>query len=69
MLAVIAVPGATVDPGKIVEHCAKLLPKFAVPRFVEALADFPRTPTDKVRKVELRERGIAATTWDSTLQS
>ena len=68
MLAVIALPNATVDPCEIAEHCAKLLPKFAIPRFVEAFAEFPRTPTDKVRKFELRLRGVGATTWDSNAQ-
>ena len=46
----------------------ELLPRFATPRFVEAFAEFPRTPTDKVRKVELRQRGVRATTWDSNAE-
>ena len=65
MLAVIARPNATVLPAEIAEHCSKLLPRFATPRFVEAMDEFPRTPTNKVRKYELRQRGVGATTWDS----
>ena len=68
MLAVIDLPNSIVVPAEIAEHCSKLLAKFAIPRFVEALAEFPRTPTDKVRKVELRQRGVRATTWDSNVQ-
>lgn len=68
MPAVIALPNSTVVPAEIAEHCSKLLPKFAVPWFVEALAEFPHTPTDKVRKVGLRQRGVRATTWDSNAQ-
>ena len=66
MLAVIARPNATVVPSEIAEHCSRLLPQFAIPRFVEAMDEFPRTPTNKVRKDELRQRGVGATTWDST---
>ena len=68
MLAVVARPNSTVVPCEIAEHCAKLLPKFAILRFVEAFAEFPRTPTDKVRKCELRQRGVGATTWDSNAE-
>ena len=32
--------------------------------FIVAGADLPRTPTQKVRKVVLREEGITAATWD-----
>ena len=35
-----------------------------VPRFIEFRADLPRTPTQKVRKVVLREDGITPATWD-----
>ena len=66
MLAVVARPYATVVPSKTAEHCSKLLPQFAIPRFVEAMDEFPRTPTNKVRKYELRQRGVGATTWDSS---
>ena len=66
MLAVVARPYATVVPSEIAEHCSKLLPQFAIPRFVGAMDEFPRTPTNKVRKYELRQRGVGATTWDSS---
>ena len=68
MLAVVARPNATVVPSEIAEHCSKLLPKFAIPRFVEAMDEFPRTLTNKVRKYELRQRGVGATTWDSNAE-
>ena len=40
------------------------LPYFAVPRYYEVLEELPVTPNNKVRKVDLRERGITATAWD-----
>jgi crotonobetaine/carnitine-CoA ligase len=40
------------------------LPYFAVPRYYDALEELPVTPNNKIRKVELRERGITSTAWD-----
>ena len=44
-------------------HCAARMPAFAVPRFIEFMTELPRTPTQKVRKQELRERGVTPETW------
>jgi crotonobetaine/carnitine-CoA ligase len=35
-----------------------------IPRYFESLAELPRTPTEKVRKKELRERGVGPNSWD-----
>ena len=35
-----------------------------MPRFVDFVADLPRTENGKIRKYELRERGVTASTWD-----
>ena len=35
-----------------------------IPRYFDTLAELPRTPTEKVRKKELRERGVGPGTWD-----
>jgi crotonobetaine/carnitine-CoA ligase len=35
-----------------------------VPRYVDLVAALPRTPTEKVEKAVLRERGVTTTTWD-----
>jgi crotonobetaine/carnitine-CoA ligase len=40
------------------------LPYFMVPRYVEFLAELPKTPTAKIRKQQLREQGVTATTYD-----
>jgi crotonobetaine/carnitine-CoA ligase len=45
------------------------MPAFMIPRYFDTLAELPRTPTEKVRKKELRERGVAASTWDRTRQA
>ena len=63
-LAVVLRPGMKVTPEELVEFCEENLPKFMVPRYVEFLAALPRTPTDKVAKYKLRERGLTDETWD-----
>jgi crotonobetaine/carnitine-CoA ligase len=44
--------------------CAERLPYFAVPRYIEIMDDLPRTETAKIRKSELRSRGISDATID-----
>ena len=44
--------------------CATRLPYFAIPRFIDVVADLPRTENGKVQKYKLRERGVTASAWD-----
>lgn len=64
MAYVVPVSGQAVDPVDLVRFCEPLLAYFAIPRFVEVVAELPLTENGKVRKVVLRERGVAETTWD-----
>ena len=43
---------------------AETMPYFMVPRYIRTLDKLPRTPTQKVRKVELRQQGVTQDTWD-----
>ncbi|WP_137389904.1 AMP-binding protein [Rhodoligotrophos defluvii] len=58
-------PGAVAAPEDIARHCAARMPDFARPRFIEIMDALPKTPTQKVRKQELRERGVTPATWVS----
>lgn len=40
------------------------MPYFMVPRYIRFVDQLPRTPTQKVRKIELREEGVTTDTWD-----
>ncbi len=64
MVGVILRDGTEVDWAELRDHCLHRLPYFATPRYFEAFSSFPRTPTERVKKAELRERGIAGTTVD-----
>ena len=64
MAFVVTQSGHQVDFAEIAEWSETRMPTFMVPRYFEALAELPRTPTEKVRKKELRERGVGPATWD-----
>ncbi|MDO5642517.1 MAG: ATP-dependent acyl-CoA ligase [Paracoccus sp. (in: a-proteobacteria)] len=64
MCAIVLHDGATADPAAIIRHCEGKMAYFAVPRFVEFMADLPRTANGKVQKFLLRERGRGPRTWD-----
>ena len=55
-------PGHAWAPEKLLEHLVRLLPHYMVPRYIQAIAALPRTPTNKVMKAELR--GAAGDCWD-----
>jgi crotonobetaine/carnitine-CoA ligase len=64
MAAIVVRPGAAIPHVELMEFCVPRLPYFAVPRFIDFVAELPRTENGKVRKYELRERGVTASTWD-----
>jgi len=51
-------------PEKLIEFCDERMARFAVPRYVEYVADLPKTPTNRIEKYRLRELGITENTWD-----
>ncbi len=64
MAAIVLEPGEALTPEELIDHCRPLLPYFAVPRYLEFVAELPLTENGKVRKQVLRERGLTAATWD-----
>jgi crotonobetaine/carnitine-CoA ligase len=37
-----------------------------VPRYIEFVDELPMTPTNKVQKYKLREKGLSGKVWDRT---
>jgi len=62
--AVVPRGGARLDPAALIAHLEGRIAYFAVPRYVEVMAELPHTENGKVSKGPLRERGITATMWD-----
>jgi crotonobetaine/carnitine-CoA ligase len=68
LVCVVAREGvATVDCHDVLRHCSERMPYFAVPRYIRILNELPKTPTARVRKVELREQGMPEGTYDRTV--
>ena len=65
MVAVVVRPGETVDPAGLAAFCGERMARHMVPRYIDVVPDLPRTPTEKVQKPALAERGVTPTTWDS----
>jgi carnitine-CoA ligase len=64
MAAVVLHPGRALAPADLIAYCAPRLPYFAVPRYLEFMAELPMTENGKVQKYKLRERGVTQQTWD-----
>src|SRR5439155_6738568 len=65
LVAVIVEDPAGFDPAELLEFLAPRMPRFMLPRYVEVVDDLPRTEASmRVRKHELRTRGVTPTTWD-----
>jgi len=64
MAAIILRPDKKLAEAELVAFCEPRLPYFAVPRYVEFVAELPATESGKVQKYKLRERGVTDRTWD-----
>ena len=64
MAAVVIQAGARLDPEEFTRFCNERMPYFMVPRYVDVVDEIPKTPTGKMEKYRLRERGVTGTTWD-----
>ena len=56
--------GRSLTPEELLKFCAETMPYFMVPRYIDIVTDFPRTPTAKVEKYKIRKMGLTSSTWD-----
>lgn len=64
LLCVVPAAEGGPDQAALTAHLAAALPHFMVPRYLRYLDAFPRTPTGKPQKVQLRTEGVTPETWD-----
>ncbi|WP_420437339.1 AMP-binding protein [Candidatus Poriferisocius sp.] len=64
MVFLVPEPGAEISAEEIWEYADKQLPSFAVPRYLRVVDELPKTPSEKVRKMVLREQGVDGETHD-----
>ena len=62
---VVAVADAVIDPAELIEFLEPRMPRFMLPRYVEIIDALPKTDaTFRTKKVELRDAGLNAATYD-----
>ena len=64
MACIVTAVGRAIDNEALLDYCVERMPRFAVPRYVEAMADLAKTATGKIQKAALRTSGITSRTWD-----
>ena len=63
-ICVVADHDATLTAEELATHIMHNAPYFVVPRYIEFVDELPHTPTGRVQKFKLRERGLTSQTWD-----
>ena len=56
--------GKDVTSLELMAYCEEHMAYFMIPRYLRFMKEMPKTPTQRVRKVELREEGVTPDTWD-----
>jgi carnitine-CoA ligase len=56
--------GERVTPEELISFCQENMAYFMVPRYLRFMDALPKTPTERVKKYELREEGVTSDTWD-----
>jgi crotonobetaine/carnitine-CoA ligase len=64
MVCVVPAGDEAVKLEDLMDFCAARLPKFAIPRYVDVVAELPKNAMGRVLKPLLRERGVTESTWD-----
>jgi len=64
LACVVLRPGMALAPDALLDFLEARLPYFMVPRYVDLMDELPKTPTAKIRKQALRERGVTPTCHD-----
>lgn len=63
-LDIVLKPGAKADAAAIARFINDNAPYYVVPRYIEFAQELPYTPTRKLQKFKLREKGLAGPVWD-----
>jgi crotonobetaine/carnitine-CoA ligase len=64
IMIVCVAQGAAPDPAELTRWMAERMPYFMVPRYIRFVDALPKTPTERVQKVKLRDEGVTPDTFD-----
>ncbi|MEE9913338.1 MAG: AMP-binding protein [Deltaproteobacteria bacterium] len=68
MASVKLVEGYSLPPETLIDFLQDKLAKFAIPRYVRMVDDFPRTETFRIKKKELKAVAVTPDTYDAELK-
>jgi carnitine-CoA ligase len=63
-VAVVMRPGESLEPEEVLDFCKGRMAHYAVPRYLEFVAEIPKTGTHRVQYGILKERGKTPSMWD-----
>jgi crotonobetaine/carnitine-CoA ligase len=64
-LDVLLKAGAELEAEELATFINDNAPYFFVPRYIEFVDSLPYTPTNKIQKFKLREKGVTPGAWDA----
>lgn len=64
MAVIVQQPGRSLTETEVLDWCVPRMPRYAVPRFVQKIAELDKTASGKLRKGDLRDAGVTDGTWD-----
>lgn len=56
--------GKKLAPRDLIAFCQEKMSKYMIPRYIETKMSLPKTATEKVEKIKLKEEGVTPATWD-----
>jgi crotonobetaine/carnitine-CoA ligase len=65
MASIRVVEGMHLTPEELSDFLKDKLAKFAIPRYIRIVDDFPRTETFRIKKHELKAQGVTVDTFDA----
>jgi carnitine-CoA ligase len=68
ILICVVARSASLTPRELSNFLEPKMPHFAIPRYIRFMEHLPKTPTERVRKVELREQGVTTDTYDRGME-
>ena len=65
MVALMIDNKSCIDFDELLEKTKINLAKFAIPKYIRVMREFPKTQTGKIQKNKLREEGVTIDTWQN----
>lgn len=65
MASIRPVEGKTLDPARLVTFLSDKLARFAIPRYIRLVDEFPKTNSHRIIKRELEKEGVTEDTFDA----